>query len=168
MQILAPASVVMLDLTPQERRGALVVLSLFVIGTLWDLAHVEPRMAPPLPVALEVPATAAVDAGERAPGAAAAPMPPATAMPAAPAAGHRGKSPPSQPLPLASASAQDLAKLPGIGPVLAQRIVDRRERVGGFHSVDDLLSVPGIGPRLFERIRPWLRAGGDVRSARPK
>jgi competence protein ComEA len=156
----------MLDLTPQERRGALVVLSLFVIGTLWDLVHVQPRMTPPLPGALEMPAETAVEGAEGGPAQA-----PAAAMkappPAPPGASHRGKSPPSQPLPLASATAQDLARLPGIGPVLAQRIVDRRERVGGFHSVDDLLAVPGIGPRLFERIRPWLRAGADVRSARP-
>ena len=156
----------MLDLTPQERRGALVVLLLFVIGTLWDLVHVEPRMTPPLPAVLEMPATAAVE-GAQNDAALSAPIPVAPTAPTAPTAGHRGKSPPSQPLPLASASAQDLAKLPGIGPVLAQRIVDRRERVGGFHSVEDLLAVPGIGPRLFERIRPWLKVRGDVRSARP-
>ncbi len=156
----------MLDLTPQERRGALVVLSLFVIGTLWDLVHVEPRLTPPLPAAMEMPATAAVE-GAQNDAAVSASLTVAPTAPTAPPAARHGKAPPSQPLPLASASAQDLARLPGIGPVLAQRIVDRRERVGGFHSVDDLLAVPGIGPRLFERIRPWLRTGGDVRSARP-
>lgn len=51
------------------------------------------------------------------------------------------------------ATAEELQTLPGIGPVLAQRIVEYRETVGPFQSVDDLLSVKGIGPSLLEKIR---------------
>lgn len=155
----------MFDLTPQERRGALIVLTLFAVGTLWDLLHRGPSMTPTLPARLEMPADTALESAAepgRAPPAAggvSAASPPANAP-------RRGKSPPSQPLALASATADEFAQLPGIGPVLAKRIVERRERMGGFRSVDDLLAVPGIGPRLFERIRPWLRAGANVRSAR--
>lgn len=43
--------------------------------------------------------------------------------------------------------------LPGIGPVLAERIVGHREEVGSFASVDDLGAVSGIGPAVLEDIR---------------
>lgn len=50
---------------------------------------------------------------------------------------------------LNGASAEELVDLPGIGPVLAQRIVEHRERVGPFEEVEDLLGVSGIGERLL-------------------
>ena len=46
---------------------------------------------------------------------------------------------------LNTASAAELDALPGVGPVLAQRIVDHRKQ-GPFRSVDELDDVPGIGP----------------------
>lgn len=49
---------------------------------------------------------------------------------------------------LNAATAEDLDALPGIGPVLAQRIVDHRTRHGPFRSVDQLDDVPGIGPAI--------------------
>jgi competence ComEA-like helix-hairpin-helix protein len=54
------------------------------------------------------------------------------------------------------APAQELERLPGIGPSLAARIVAERERNGTFQGADALLRVPGIGPRTLERIRPYL------------
>lgn len=51
---------------------------------------------------------------------------------------------------------EELERLPGIGPVLARRIVARRERDGPFRRPSDLLAVSGIGPRTLERIRPHL------------
>jgi competence protein ComEA len=51
------------------------------------------------------------------------------------------------------ADATALTALPGIGPVLAERIVSHRLRHGPFESVADLASVRGVGPRLIERIR---------------
>lgn len=49
-----------------------------------------------------------------------------------------------------------LEALPGIGPVLAQRIVEFRMRHGPFTQVDDLLKVQGIGPKTLERLRPLV------------
>ncbi|SOC52680.1 competence protein ComEA [Blastococcus aggregatus] len=52
------------------------------------------------------------------------------------------------PVNLNTATAQDLDALPGIGPVLAQRIVDHRSEQGRFRSVEQLDDVPGIGPAI--------------------
>ena len=56
-------------------------------------------------------------------------------------------------LDLNRATPADFQRLPGIGPALAQRIVEARERQGRFVSPDDLRRVPGIGPKKFEAIR---------------
>jgi competence protein ComEA len=55
-----------------------------------------------------------------------------------------------------SASAPELERLPGIGPALAEAIVEYRESHGLFQTVDDLLDVPGIGPAKLELLRPWV------------
>ncbi|MBK8135869.1 MAG: ComEA family DNA-binding protein [Chloroflexi bacterium] len=55
------------------------------------------------------------------------------------------------------ATAAELDTLPGIGPALAQRIVDYRTRQGAFVSVDDLDKVSGIGPTLIEQLRDFVR-----------
>jgi competence protein ComEA len=54
------------------------------------------------------------------------------------------------------ATAADLERLPGVGPVLARRIVEHREAKGLFRQLDDLLQVKGIGPRLYARLKPHL------------
>lgn len=51
------------------------------------------------------------------------------------------------------ATAEDLDKLPGIGPTLSQRIIDWRTANGNFQSVDDLRRVGGIGDKLFSGLR---------------
>ncbi len=56
-----------------------------------------------------------------------------------------------------TASAEELDRLPGIGPALADRIVAERERGGPFRSVEELQRVPGIGPATRARIAPYLR-----------
>lgn len=55
------------------------------------------------------------------------------------------------------AEASALSSLKGIGPVLAQRIVDHREARGPFSTSEDLLEVKGIGPKLLEKIRKGER-----------
>ena len=59
---------------------------------------------------------------------------------------------PASLLNLNTATAADLDGLPGIGPVLAQRIVDYRDQQGRFTAVDQLDDVPGIGPAIAARL----------------
>lgn len=54
------------------------------------------------------------------------------------------------------ASASELEGLPGVGPVLAQRIIDHRERHGPFETVEDLLDVPGIGEAKLAALRDYV------------
>ena len=54
------------------------------------------------------------------------------------------------------ATVADLEALPGIGPKLAQRVIDHRDERGPFHSVDDLRQVRGIGRKKFDRLRPHV------------
>ncbi len=52
-----------------------------------------------------------------------------------------------------TASASEIERLPGIGPVLAGRIVDFREKRGPFGTPEDIMKVSGIGPRIYESIK---------------
>jgi competence protein ComEA len=56
-------------------------------------------------------------------------------------------------LSLATATADELDELPGVGPVTAQTILDYRSEHGPFRSVEDLDAVPGIGPARIEQLR---------------
>jgi competence protein ComEA len=56
------------------------------------------------------------------------------------------------PVNLNTATADQLDALPGIGPVLAQRIIDHRTQQGRFTAVEQLDDVPGIGPALYARL----------------
>jgi len=62
----------------------------------------------------------------------------------------------SFPININTATVQLLDKLPGVGPMTAQRIVEYREANGRFSSVDDLLNVKGIGPKRMEQLRPLV------------
>ncbi|MET9860151.1 ComEA family DNA-binding protein [Streptomyces smyrnaeus] len=60
------------------------------------------------------------------------------------------------PISLNSATPEQLETLPGVGPVLAQHIVDYRTQHGGFRSVDQLQEVNGIGEKRFADIKPQV------------
>lgn len=62
----------------------------------------------------------------------------------------------SGPVNINTANAELLGTLPGIGPMTARRIIEHRQTVGRFSSVDDLNMVKGIGPKKLERIRPLV------------
>ncbi|MGA6829021.1 ComEA family DNA-binding protein [Nitrospira sp. NS4] len=51
------------------------------------------------------------------------------------------------------ASLEDIEQLPGVGPVLARRVVAYRTSMGPFHKVEDLRGVKGIGQKKLERLR---------------
>jgi len=57
------------------------------------------------------------------------------------------------------ATADDLQKLPGIGPGLAKQIVAYREKHGPFRRVEDLMAIKGIGFKKWKEIRPYVRVG---------
>ncbi|MFE7840571.1 helix-hairpin-helix domain-containing protein [Streptomyces sp. NPDC057474] len=64
---------------------------------------------------------------------------------------------PAAPVSLNTATADQLDTLPGVGPVLAQHIIDYRTQHGGFRSVDELREVNGIGDRRFADLRNLVR-----------
>ena len=58
-----------------------------------------------------------------------------------------------------SASQEELETLNGIGPKMAERIIDYRRRNGNFARLEDLLLVKGIGPKKYEKIKDSLTLG---------
>ncbi len=68
-----------------------------------------------------------------------------------------GVAAPAAPIPLNTATADQLDTLPGVGPVLAQHIIDYRTQHGGFRSVDELREVNGIGDRRFADLRDLVQ-----------
>ena len=63
---------------------------------------------------------------------------------------------PAGPLDLNHASAEELDRLPGIGPAVAARIVEYRAAHGRFDTVEELDSVKGIGPALMAKLAPLV------------
>jgi competence protein ComEA len=68
-----------------------------------------------------------------------------------------GTATPGQPVDLNLATLEQLDGLPGVGPVLAQRIIDYRTAHGRFSSVDELTDVSGIGERTLADLKPLVR-----------
>ncbi|RLV08691.1 DNA-binding protein [Streptomyces griseocarneus] len=83
-----------------------------------------------------------------------APAPPQGGAPPG-AGGTAGR--PTGPISLNSATAEQFDALPGVGPVLAQHIVEYRTEHGGFRSVDELRHVNGIGARRFNDLRALVQ-----------
>ncbi|MBI3312348.1 MAG: helix-hairpin-helix domain-containing protein [Candidatus Omnitrophica bacterium] len=54
------------------------------------------------------------------------------------------------------ATAEELERLPEVGPSLAQRIVEHRQASGPFHTPEELQQVPGIGPKTFEALKEYV------------
>lgn len=56
-----------------------------------------------------------------------------------------------------SAGVEELNTIPGIGPVLAQRIIDYRAQYGAFSSPEEIQNVSGIGPKTYEKMAEYIR-----------
>lgn len=54
-------------------------------------------------------------------------------------------------------SKEDLEAIPGIGPRLAERIIETRSVSGGFNSIDELKRVPGVGPKKIAELAQYLK-----------
>jgi len=57
---------------------------------------------------------------------------------------------------LNKATCEELNRLPGIGPIMAERIVEYREECGEFRSIEELVKVKGIGEKNLEKLKPYL------------
>jgi competence protein ComEA len=79
------------------------------------------------------------------------------AAPAAPAPeSDLSATPTPAPVNINSADQLALETIPGIGPVTAQAVIEYREQIGPFDSVEELIDVSGIGPATLESIRPYV------------
>jgi len=54
------------------------------------------------------------------------------------------------------ATLEELDSLPGIGPAYGERIIEYREKNGGFKSIEEIMDVQGIGPKTFEKIKDQI------------
>ncbi|MBM3285878.1 MAG: helix-hairpin-helix domain-containing protein [Candidatus Eisenbacteria bacterium] len=131
--------------TPDERRALIALGGLLILGLLARLVVSD---APPpegggdsLLVILAAGSDRAVDAGRDRPDSTAAP--PAGLV-------EEGR------VRINDAGAQDLVRLPRIGPRLAERIIATRARQGPFRSAADLMRVPGIGPKTAALLAPLI------------
>ena len=67
------------------------------------------------------------------------------------------------PVNLNTATAEQLATIPGVGPKMAERIIDYRQKSGGFKKIEDLMNVSGVGEKSFLKMKPLI----TVTVARP-
>ena len=63
------------------------------------------------------------------------------------------------PVNLNTATAEQLATIPGVGPKMAERIIDYRQKNGGFKKVEDLMNVSGVGEKSFLKMKPLITVG---------
>jgi len=147
----------------RELRLLFVVAAVFLVGLgvrEWRTGYPDlalrlerfDRDAPPTPLFSESQNQTAVASSSAPPLAEAAPRL-STRAPAAP--------PPADPRPLDlnRATVAELARLPGVGPGLAQRIFDERERRGRFDSPEALRHVVGVGPKKLAALRELVTVG---------
>jgi competence protein ComEA len=113
-------------------KGAMLVATIAVVLWIgWPVPKVElSQTQPEQSIAVQIPTT-----------------PPGVAVPTVKAVSKVN---------LNRASADELQVLPGIGPVLAQRMVDWRKTHGRYRTVDDLQEVKGIGKKRLEQLRPLV------------
>ena len=76
-----------------------------------------------------------------------------------------GKPAPTAKVNINTASVEQLTTLPGVGPKLAARIVEYRQKSGSFRSTQELMNVQGVGEKNFAKIESWLTVGEVPKAA---
>jgi competence ComEA-like helix-hairpin-helix protein len=146
--------------TRQEQRAILFLLSTFIVGALvWWYRQNQP---PPAVDSAEV--VAFEDYAKKLEGEPQTPGLPKASVPAPlaprPAAreevGRRKSTEAPAPLDLNAATYEELLRLPGIGPVMAKRILEYRETNGPFKHLEELKSVKGIGAKTYQKLARLL------------
>lgn len=75
------------------------------------------------------------------------------------------KSPAGTVLNLNTATADQLDALPGVGPAMAARILEYRQKNGPFKKVEDLMNIRGIGEKNFLKLKPLITVGAPQKTA---
>jgi competence ComEA-like helix-hairpin-helix protein len=127
-------------MNPDERRALWVGIGLLVVVSLARFGW-EARPVPPV-LPLDTSSYAALI--------------PAVELAVAEDARRRTPLEPGERIDPNRADAVELARLPGVGPAMAARLLEAREARGWFLHADDLLEVQGVGPTTLERLRPHL------------
>ncbi|MBX3390453.1 MAG: helix-hairpin-helix domain-containing protein [Phycisphaeraceae bacterium] len=150
--------------------GAGLVVGAATVGLAWSVSarRVPAGTPPPIQPVLASEHKAEVQAAAKPePGRASSPKPIVTELPprdapvmtqlqASPVKEEPVASAKKGPINVNTATAAELESLPGIGPGLAARIVEDREKNGRYKAVKDLDRVRGIGPKLLEKVRPFV------------
>ena len=94
----------------------------------------------------------------------------ATAASSSKPAAAKTAAAPAAPVNLNTATQPQLEALPGIGPKVAERILEYRQKNGSFKKIEDVMNVKGIGEKSFLKLKPLLmvtekadRAGASAR-----
>jgi len=64
------------------------------------------------------------------------------------------------------AGVEELVRLPGVGEVVAKRIVSYREENGAFQAKEELMNVRGIGEKTYLKLEPYLTVSQEMRESR--
>jgi competence protein ComEA len=92
----------------------------------------------------------------------------ATVLCTGPAVAADAKPAPSAKINLNTATAEQLSEVPGVGPKLAARIVEHRQKEGSFRAVAELLNVKGVGEKNLVKLQGYLVVGDASRPAATK
>ena len=108
------------------------------------------------PAALPHPPMSATAAAEKAPASPAAPSAVKSAKGSGGSRAGKMSADSGEQVGLNTATAEQLQRIPGVGPSMAARIVAYRQQAGGFSKVEDLTLVTGIGPKKYAKIAPFV------------